>query len=102
MSVFDILCPCHAQLSQTGHILHLGPTLAKLLGDQQALPVRFLELFELRRPHPAATMKVLFALAGQKLTFRLRAAFAGRAGRGGEFFFWHRHSKCGSAPQPDP
>ena len=74
MSVFDILCPCHAQLSQTGHILHLGPTLAKLLGDQQALPVRFLELFELRRPHPAATMKVLFALAGQKLTFRLRAA----------------------------
>lgn len=74
MSVFDILCPCHAQLSQTGHILHLGPTLAKLLGDPQALPVRFLELFELRRPHPAATMKVLFALAGQKLTFRLRAA----------------------------
>ena len=74
MSVFDILCPCHAQLSQTGHILHLGPTLAKLLGDQQALPVRFLELFEMRRSHPAATMKVLFALAGQKLTFRLRAA----------------------------
>ena len=41
MSVFDILCPCHAQLSQTGHILHLGPTFAELLGDQQALPVRF-------------------------------------------------------------
>jgi len=74
MSVFDILCPCHAQLSQTGHILHLGPTLAKLLGDAPALPVRYLELFELRRPHPAASMKVRFALAGQKLTFRLRAA----------------------------
>ena len=111
MSVFDILCPCHAQLSQTGHILHLGPTLAKVLGDVPALPVRFLEMFELRRPHSAASMRVLFALAGQKLTFRLRSAdrtkggsgaFAGRAGRGGKFFFWHRHSKCGSAPQPDP
>ena len=50
MSVFDILCPGHAQLSQTGHILHLGPTLAKVLGEAPALPIRFLELFELRRP----------------------------------------------------
>ena len=33
MSVFDILCPCHAKLSPTGHILHLGPTLAKVLGE---------------------------------------------------------------------
>ena len=74
MSVFDILCPCHAKLSPTGHILHLGPTLAKVLGDVPALPVRFLEMFELRRPHSAASMRVLFALAGQKLTFRLRSA----------------------------
>lgn len=74
MSVFDIICPCHAQLSQTGHILHLGPTLAKVLGGAPSLPIRFLEVFELRRPKPVTSMQKLFALAGQKLTFRLRDA----------------------------
>ena len=109
MSVFDILCPCHAQLSQTGHILHLGPTLAKVLGEVPALPIRFLELFELRRPHPAASMKVLFALAGKKLTFRLRsgpltelkvvlALLPEGQGAVVNFSFGIFHSKCRSAP----
>lgn len=42
--------PMHIHLSATGHILSVGPTLAKLRPDQNIVGQRFLEVFEIKRP----------------------------------------------------
>lgn len=70
----DVLCPMHAIVDATGHIVHAGPTLEKL-GARAGAAVtgeRFLELFELRRPKPVDSMHGLCALAGVKLHLALR------------------------------
>lgn len=59
---------------QLGIFCTLAPPLPKCLGMCRLFRSGFLEMFELRRLHSAASMRVLFALAGQKLTFRLRSA----------------------------
>ncbi|MEP5761660.1 MAG: GGDEF domain-containing protein [Litoreibacter sp.] len=42
--------PLHIQISDLGHIEHVGPTLTKLCNGKQVLGRRFLEVFEVRRP----------------------------------------------------
>ncbi|EPX81011.1 GGDEF domain-containing protein [Litoreibacter arenae] len=44
------LMPMHLHVSATGHILSVGPTLAKLRPDEQLSGRRLLELFEIKRP----------------------------------------------------
>lgn len=73
-TLLDTLCPMHVVLDRTGHITHVGPTLAKLR-PQTMLPARrFLEVFELRRPRAVSSMAELVAQAGIKLHLRFRDA----------------------------
>jgi diguanylate cyclase (GGDEF)-like protein len=69
----DPLCPLHAVLDSTGHILHAGPTLHRLAARSELAGTRLTELLELQRPRAAGTMDSLLRLAGQKLHFVLRA-----------------------------
>lgn len=49
-SALDHLMPLHLYLSPTGHILRVGPTLAKLFPDQDLCGLRFLEVMEVKHP----------------------------------------------------
>lgn len=71
--VLDQLCPMHAVLDATGHILHAGPTLQKLRPDTPLPGRRFLEVFELHRPRSVTTMAGLLAVSGVKLHLAFRA-----------------------------
>ena len=53
--LLDILCPMHAVLKETGHVVHAGPTLHKVFADKPLIGARFLERVELRRAHVAYT-----------------------------------------------
>jgi len=68
----DVLCPMHAILDATGHIVHAGPTLEKLGGGAPLRGTRLLEMVELQRPKTEGTMDSLLQLAGAKLHFTLR------------------------------
>ena len=71
-AILDRLCPMHARLNATGHIVHAGPTLSKLRPDFTLPGMRFLELVELRRPRGDGSMRALMAAAGRKLHLRFR------------------------------
>ncbi|RBI74481.1 GGDEF domain-containing protein [Roseovarius sp. TE539] len=71
-ALLDLLCPMHARLGPTGHILHAGPTLCKLRPGHRLEGMRFLEVMELRRPRGDGSMSALMAAAGRKLHLRLR------------------------------
>jgi diguanylate cyclase (GGDEF)-like protein len=70
-AALDRLMPMHAQVTGSGHVTHAGPTLCKLLAVP---PVgrRFLELFEMRRPHDPRTMADLLAAPDGRLQLSLR------------------------------
>ncbi|EBA07090.1 GGDEF domain-containing protein [Sagittula stellata] len=69
--VLHALCPMHAVLSPTGHIVQAGPTLHKLSG-RRLENARFLEVFEIYRPRAVTDMAGLRAAQGRKLHLRLR------------------------------
>lgn len=71
--MLDTLCPMHLILNETGHIVHAGPTLHKILLDKEIIGLRFLELFELKRPSIPQTVEALMSVAGTKLHLQLRA-----------------------------
>jgi diguanylate cyclase (GGDEF)-like protein len=48
--VLGALMPLHLQVSATGHITSVGPTLKKLRPDEELLGQRLLEVFEIKRP----------------------------------------------------
>ncbi|MGH1578703.1 diguanylate cyclase [Planktotalea sp.] len=68
----DILCPMHLRLTETGHIVHVAPTLRKLRPDVELLGKRFLEVFRLDRPRSIVTMSELLMRAKSKLHLELR------------------------------
>ncbi|MDT8326722.1 MAG: diguanylate cyclase [Roseovarius sp.] len=70
--LLDVLCPMHAVLNATGHVVHAGPTLHKVFEGKELIGKRFLEMVELRRPHVADTMEGLRACHGARLHLRLR------------------------------
>ncbi len=70
----DRLMPMHMRLSETGHILHAGPTLAKLFHGGELSGRRFLEVLELRRPRTIGSMEDLRKAAGAALHLRFRDA----------------------------
>ena len=67
------LCPMHLIVGPTGHVLSAGPTLVKIAAPQPLPGARFLEMFEVLRPHGADSMAALAALEGTRLRLRLRA-----------------------------
>ncbi len=71
-AMMDVLCPMHAVVDATGHVVHAGPTLFKLFEDQSLIGVRFCELFEIKRPRGDGSMRSLMAAAGTKMHLRLR------------------------------
>lgn len=71
-SILDTLCPMHLRLNKSGHIIHVGPTLAKLRPDETLVGQRFLEVFKLDRPRSITTMSDLMSRARSKLHLELR------------------------------
>lgn len=68
----SVLCPMHIRLNNTGHITHVGPTLAKLRKESGFVGRRFFEVFELSRPRMIATMDELVTISGRKLYLKFR------------------------------
>ncbi|MDJ0824655.1 MAG: GGDEF domain-containing protein [Rhodobacter sp.] len=66
------LMPMGLVVGPTGHIVQIGPTLAKLRPERDLLGQRFLELFELKRPRHVVNMGHLKAAAGAPLSLRFR------------------------------
>ncbi len=64
------LMPMHVLVGRTGHILTVGPTVARLRCD--LVGQRLLEAFEVRRPGVPADFQALMALAGRRLSLQLR------------------------------
>ncbi len=71
--MFDVLCPMHVCLDAYGRVTHAGPTLGKLYPDNALIGQRFLEVFELNRPHSVTTMEDLLSVAGHKLHLKKRS-----------------------------
>lgn len=72
--MLDVLCPMHLLLSETGHVIHAGPTAQKLRPDRVLEGQRFLEIFDLKRPRAISSMAQLRAAAGTKLHMQMRDA----------------------------
>ena len=68
----DRLMPMHLLLSETGHIRHAGPTLAKLFPGNDLVGRRFLEVLELRRPRSIDTLADLRRVGRVPLHLRFR------------------------------
>jgi len=71
-AMMDVLCPMHAVLDATGHVVHAGPTLFKIFATRPLIGVRFAELFEIKRPRGDGSMRALVDSAGQKMHLRIR------------------------------
>lgn len=67
----DTLCPMHVVVGKSGHVIHCGPTLAKLR-NREINGLRFLEVFELRRPRGIFSMTDLRKREGDKLHLQFR------------------------------
>ena len=72
-AALDLLMPLSAVIAPTGHVNHVGATLARILGAA-GTGARFLELFELRRQRGIETLRDLIALSPCRLRVRVRAA----------------------------
>ncbi|OYX42255.1 MAG: hypothetical protein B7Z02_12570 [Rhodobacterales bacterium 32-67-9] len=66
------LMPMFLWVAPTGHIRAVGPTLAKLCDGVVLVGLRFLDLFQIRKPQRARTMDEVRLLAGQRLHLGLR------------------------------
>ena len=71
VEALDLLMPLACVIAPTGHVRHVAPTLARVLGLQPH-GRRFLELFELRRPRGIDTTTDLAAAAPCPVRVRLR------------------------------
>ncbi|WP_224825859.1 GGDEF domain-containing protein [Cognatishimia sp. MH4019] len=67
----DTMMPMHMLVGPTGHISHAGPTLRKLLRDD-LVGMRFLEVFDIRRPRCEPSMRGLLSLEGRPLHLQFR------------------------------
>jgi len=72
-TALDVLCPMHLVLSETGKVVHAGPTVQKLQPDSSLVGCGFLDVFDLKRPRTITTMAQLRHTAGTKLHLQLRA-----------------------------
>ncbi|MCF6445116.1 sensor domain-containing diguanylate cyclase [Nereida sp. MMG025] len=71
-AVFDRLMPMHLLVCATGHILHTGPTLQKILPEGSLVGQRFLEVFRVLRPSNVQAIAPLMMADGMKLHLSLR------------------------------
>lgn len=73
IEALDALMPMHVWAGATGHILHAGPTLAKLSPGAPIQGQRLCEFLEFRRPRVLQSMDDLAASAGSRILAQLRA-----------------------------
>lgn len=73
-AALDRLMPLHVWVGPTGHVLHAGPTLAKLRPGADPVGQRLLELFEVRRPRSVRQLADLLRLDGAKVQLAFREA----------------------------
>lgn len=66
------LMPMHVALTAEGRIASVGPTIARLAGEQQLVGGWFFTLFEVRRPGGVLAMRDLAARAGERLHLSFR------------------------------
>lgn len=67
--VVDALLPMHVRCDPTGTIVHVGPTCAKMVGDEAKILGRnVLDVFNFKRPTGADTFEGLMLAANQRLT----------------------------------
>jgi diguanylate cyclase (GGDEF)-like protein len=71
--MLDRFCPMHVVIGPGGHVIHAGPTLARIVAPEVVAGARFLDIFELTRPRAAWDVAGLRALDGARLRLRLRA-----------------------------
>ncbi|MEP5729176.1 MAG: diguanylate cyclase [Sulfitobacter sp.] len=69
----DVLCPMHLQIDGFGTIIHVGPTLKKMVHQEQLVGRPLLEVFEVKRPRNLTSSAELYAAARQKLTLKINA-----------------------------
>lgn len=72
--ILSTLCPMHLQVSATGHITAVGPTMARLRPHNPLQSARFLEVFTFRRPRDVKTFNDLMLHAGKQLDLAFRDA----------------------------
>lgn len=74
VEALDCLMPMHIQISGTGHIARVGPTITKMRPEIGFVGKRFLEVFELRRPHTDVNGRQdLNRMIGAKLSLVFRS-----------------------------
>ncbi|WP_286145458.1 diguanylate cyclase [Thalassobius sp. I31.1] len=78
MDALDQLMPMNLHVSETGHITHAGPTVQKIFGDTSLEGMRFLEVFEVRRPGSVNSVTALQKATGRVLHLTFRHDPAGR------------------------
>jgi diguanylate cyclase (GGDEF)-like protein len=80
--VLDKLMPMHVLLDCSGQVVQCGPTLAKLVDQQNVLGQSLFEVFDVRRPAGVQSVATLLAHQGEKLQMSLRGAARPMAFRG--------------------
>ena len=73
-AALERLMPLFVWVAPSGHIRAVGPTLAKLHAGRMIVGMRFLEVFEIRKPRMAQSMEDIGKLAGRRLELNLREA----------------------------
>ncbi len=73
-AALDALLPLHVRVGPTGHVVAVGPTLARLRPGAALPGRRLLELFEFRRPAAPATLADLMAPTQRRLALQFRDA----------------------------
>jgi len=74
----DQLMPMNLHISETGHITHAGPTIQKIFGEAPLEGMRFLEVFEIRRPGAVNSVSALQKAVGRVLHLAFRHDPSGR------------------------
>lgn len=72
--VMDTLLPMHVLCDASGIIVHVGPTSAKMAGDQQIVGRDVLDVFNFKRPDGAETFEALLEAANQRLSLSWKTA----------------------------
>lgn len=69
----DMLLPLHLQVGSDGFITHAGPTLQKIWPDEPLVGLRFLEVFELRRPVNITLFRDLLEIGSDRVRLVFRS-----------------------------
>ena len=67
----DTLMPMHLWFGADERVVRVGPTLAKIAGEEQLIGQSLFDIIDLRRPQAAQSVDAILALAGTRLRLAL-------------------------------